>query len=226
MGCMDNTARLKPTKWGESNMSKHKTKTKMPWFAFYTADYMTATVLLSLAERGIYVDLLRLVWEYGSLPDDMDKIRVKMLPTGERNHPRIHRWIRKVLEQCFERTDDGRWFNPGFGDHHQSVTETPKLVTESPKPVTESPKFVTESPTFVTNSHKSPESEGVLSNGINAPESQEQNRTKNKNTAKDKEQKEQLSSLSPTVALKANGKIHDTNHEVDGRDDDDNDPTP
>jgi uncharacterized protein YdaU (DUF1376 family) len=82
-------------------------------FRFYVADYMTATMNLSLAERGIYVDLLRLFWEYGSLPDDLDKIRVKMLPLTSRHHSRI----RKVLEQCFRQADDGSWYNPGFGDH-------------------------------------------------------------------------------------------------------------
>ncbi len=128
---------------------------KMPWFKFFTADFVTAVMNLSGVERGIYVDLLRLFWEYGSLPDDLDKIRVKMLPTGERHHSRIYKWIRTVLEQCFQQADDGSWFYPGFGDHHLSVPKSDKLVPKSDKLV---------------------EWEGVLSNDINVPCPQEQNR--------------------------------------------------
>jgi hypothetical protein len=136
---------------------------KMPWFKFYVADYVTAAFNLSLAERGVYVDLLRLFWEYGSLPDDLDKIRVKMMPTGERHHSRINKWIRKVLEQCFRRTDDGRWCHPGFGDHHLSAPTCDKVAPTCDKLVGW---------------------EGVLSSEINVPGLQEQNREEQEHTHK------------------------------------------
>src|SRR5438067_442771 len=99
-----------------SNRKRHYTN-KMSWFKFYTADWVAATHKLSAAERGIYTDLIRLVWENGLLPNDPDKLRLMMLPVG---HTKYYKKVPVILEQFFKQLDnDRRWYFPGFGDHHQ-----------------------------------------------------------------------------------------------------------
>ncbi len=66
------------------NININHSKNKLPWFKFIKADYVSTTVNLRGIERAIYIDLMRLFWEYGSLPNDMDKIRLKMLPLDRR----------------------------------------------------------------------------------------------------------------------------------------------
>jgi uncharacterized protein YdaU (DUF1376 family) len=144
-------------------MTKRKTNTnKMPWFKFYTADFVTVTMNLSGVERGIYVDLLRLFWEYGSLPDDLDKIRVRMMHLPD---CRQYKLVPGVLQRCFDQTDDGRWFNPGFGDHHLQVSDI-KLQRDYNK---------------LQRDYDRLQCDGKKSNENDVPGSQEQNRTE-KNT--------------------------------------------
>src|SRR6266496_3596699 len=143
-------------------------KTKMPWFRFYTADYVTATVNLSTVERAIWLELLRLFWEHGSLPDDLDKIRVNMLPLGR---SRAYKLVSGVLEKCFER-NDGRWFNPDFGDHHLKVgalsSQSPTLLCQT------QPNFDPTLPNLdptLRNLAKTRPWDGKKCSDINAPES-------------------------------------------------------
>ncbi len=111
------------------NININHSKNKLPWFKFIKADYVSTAVNLRGIERAIYIDLMRLFWEYGSLPNDMDKIRLKMLPLDRREY----RWLPGVLDKCFAQTDDGRWFNPDFGDHHLNVGDQPVVSSTSAK---------------------------------------------------------------------------------------------
>jgi uncharacterized protein YdaU (DUF1376 family) len=48
--------------------------TKAPAFQFYASDFLTGTTLMSNAEVGLYIRLLCLQAENGSIPDDVERI--------------------------------------------------------------------------------------------------------------------------------------------------------
>jgi uncharacterized protein YdaU (DUF1376 family) len=43
---------------------------KHPWMPFYVSDWATGTTLLSLAEKGVYIDLVAYQWDTGAVPGD------------------------------------------------------------------------------------------------------------------------------------------------------------
>ena len=47
---------------------------KAPAFQFYAADFLTGTILMSNAEVGLFIRLLCLQAEHGSIPDDVERI--------------------------------------------------------------------------------------------------------------------------------------------------------
>jgi hypothetical protein len=47
---------------------------KAPAFQFYSSDFLTGTMLMSNAEVGLYIRLLCLQAEHGSVPDDVERI--------------------------------------------------------------------------------------------------------------------------------------------------------
>jgi hypothetical protein len=99
--------------------------------------------MLSATERGIYIDLMRLAWEHGLLPNDMDRLRRLMLPVGD---PRQYKKAPAILEQFFKRLDnDGRWYFPGFGDHHQQFLANAKSE-QSPAKSEQSPAKCEQNP--------------------------------------------------------------------------------
>jgi len=51
-----------------------------PAFDLYTADWLSGTLTMSYEEKGLYLDLLCLQWETGSLPDDAQLKRLRAKP--------------------------------------------------------------------------------------------------------------------------------------------------
>ena len=47
---------------------------KAPAFQFYSSDFLTGTMLMSMAEVGLYIRLLCLQAEHGAVPDDVERI--------------------------------------------------------------------------------------------------------------------------------------------------------
>lgn len=78
-----------------------------PAFRFYPADYVIGTMLLSAAERGIYVDLLCHQWSVGAVPGDDCKALAKIMRVSARE-AKAH-W--SAVADKFDRGDDGLWRN-------------------------------------------------------------------------------------------------------------------
>jgi uncharacterized protein YdaU (DUF1376 family) len=49
-------------------------KTNLPMMPWFPRDYLSATRLMTLAQRGAYTDLLFYQWELGPLPSDPDQL--------------------------------------------------------------------------------------------------------------------------------------------------------
>lgn len=76
---------------------------KAPYFPFYPGDYLADTIGLSCCEHGVYLLLLAVSWQRGSLPDDMDHLsRLAASPPIES--------LRFVLQEYWTLTDQG-WIN-------------------------------------------------------------------------------------------------------------------
>jgi uncharacterized protein YdaU (DUF1376 family) len=69
---------------------------------FFPRDYLAATRHMSLAERGVYTDLLWLQWENGPLPDDAERL-ANMVGCQLAEFERL--W--QVVGRKFERTEQG-----------------------------------------------------------------------------------------------------------------------
>ena len=81
-----------------------------PAFQFYASDYLSSSKvqLMSLDERGAYVQLLCYNWQDGSIPSDIGKL-AKLCGTNPKTMARI--W--ESLTSCFVANDEpGRLVNP------------------------------------------------------------------------------------------------------------------
>lgn len=52
-------------------MSREKV---LPWMKWFVRDYLAATRVMSLAERGAYTDLLFIEWDSGPLPAEPERL--------------------------------------------------------------------------------------------------------------------------------------------------------
>lgn len=78
-----------------------------PSFPFYVGDYLTGTMSMKPAERGVYVDCLCYQWEVDGVPgDDPDRLAQVM-----RCSPADARKFWTVVRRKFERGDDGLYRN-------------------------------------------------------------------------------------------------------------------
>jgi uncharacterized protein YdaU (DUF1376 family) len=85
----------------------------MPWFP---KDYLSATRLMSLAQRGAYCDLLFYQWELGPLPDDVEKLARLIGASLEEFTP-----IWKEIENKFAQRD-GKRINETLESHREEAT--------------------------------------------------------------------------------------------------------
>jgi uncharacterized protein YdaU (DUF1376 family) len=56
-------------------VSTTKADESLPWFVFFTGDYLKLSRGWPLVARGAYVELLAAQWDAGSLPIDIDELR-------------------------------------------------------------------------------------------------------------------------------------------------------
>lgn len=88
---------------------------KAPAFQFYVKDWLSdeRVQLMSLTEKGAYIDLICFCWNEGSLPLETDRLaRLLNLPL-----PRFTKlWENSSLRQCFYVGEDGRL-------HHKRLDE-------------------------------------------------------------------------------------------------------
>lgn len=85
----------------------------MPWFP---KDYLSATRLMTLAQRGAYCDLLFYQWELGPLPDDAEKLARLIGASLEEFIP-----IWKEIESKFAQRD-GKRINEILESHRDEAT--------------------------------------------------------------------------------------------------------
>lgn len=78
-----------------------------PSFPLYVQDYLTGTMSLTPAERGVYVDCLCYQWEVAGVPgDDPSRLALVM-----RTSPAEARKLWAVVKTKFERCEDGLYRN-------------------------------------------------------------------------------------------------------------------
>lgn len=85
----------------------------MPWFP---KDYLSATRLMTLAQRGAYCDLLFYQWELGPLPDDPEKLARLIGASSDEFLP-----IWKEIENKFAQRD-GKRINETLESHRDEAT--------------------------------------------------------------------------------------------------------
>lgn len=90
-------------------------KGKLPMMPWFPKDYLSATRLMSLAERGAYCDLLFYEWEMGPLPNDTDKLARLILVTPEEFAP-----IWKAIRSKFAERD-GMLINETLEEHRETA---------------------------------------------------------------------------------------------------------
>lgn len=85
---------------------------KHPWMPFYVADWLTGTVLLSPAEKGVYIDLMAYQWDNGAVPgDDLRALaRIARCDLAEIQQA----W--PAVSVKFTRGEDGLWRNQRVED--------------------------------------------------------------------------------------------------------------
>lgn len=83
---------------------------KAPAFQFYPRDWDTDihVIPMTYEEEGVYWALCRLAWLHGSLPADLDELR--MLLKGRPSLRQMERWWTRI-GRCFE-ARDGRLYQP------------------------------------------------------------------------------------------------------------------
>lgn len=96
-----------------------------PSFPLYVQDFLTGTMALSPAERGVYVDCLCYQWEVGGVPgDDMERLaRVMRCTVAEARRA----W--PVIASKFSKGEDGLYWNARL----ESVREEKRVWHESRK---------------------------------------------------------------------------------------------
>lgn len=94
-----------------------------PSFPLYVQDFLTGTMALSPAERGVYVDCLCYQWEVGGVPgDDFERLaRVMRCTVAEA------RRMWPVIASKFQRSEDGLYRNARL----ESVREEKRVWHES-----------------------------------------------------------------------------------------------
>ena len=86
---------------------------RTPYFKFFVSDYLGDTQQLDIIDHGIYLRLLMLQWQDGSVPGDMQKI-LKVLGIPEEFRRKMSSYcsrIDAVLANFFTKTDERNWQN-------------------------------------------------------------------------------------------------------------------
>lgn len=78
-------------------------KIRRPWFKFYPGDWLSSrrVALMKPAEKGVYIDLLAICWQEGSIPADPDELAYLL-----RLSKREFRAIWETVSKHFQPTDD------------------------------------------------------------------------------------------------------------------------
>jgi uncharacterized protein YdaU (DUF1376 family) len=83
-------------------------KDRTPYFAFFAADFLVGTAMMTLPERGAYITLLAYQWEHGSIPGDDIAALGRLFGTSKTKEIRS---VFRAISGKFERTSNGEWRN-------------------------------------------------------------------------------------------------------------------
>lgn len=101
---------------------------ELPWFKFFPRDWLSeeATSLMSLREKGAFIDLLARSWADRGIPDDREKV-ARLLRISEEELADI--W--PTLREQFVSDGNGRLLHPELAIQREEILERKRTFQEA-----------------------------------------------------------------------------------------------